>query len=180
MFRDGERSPCSDTPHGVASTAMCRAAVAVAALAAALSGCGGAVRDDTCHAAGPGERIGPVSTTLLPTCRHLPIRRQPLVVTRFPQAQAGRGVTPRLPPHVRRVADTCRQFVKRSSSHRLRTRAARPETRLLRTFLDGRDSERVWHRRCQGSLVSCATLFAASLTPCPTEVKKWQDSANSA
>jgi hypothetical protein len=147
---------------------------------APTDGCGGAVRDDTCHATGPGERIGPVSTTLLPTCRHLPIRRQPLVVTRFPQAQAGRGVTPRLPPHVRRVADTCRQFVKRSSSHRLRTRAARPETRLLRTFLDGRDSERVWHRRCQGSLVSCATLFAASLAPCPTEVKKWQDSANSA
>ena len=47
--------------------------------------------------------MGPVSAALLPTFRHLPISRQPLVVTRFSQIEEGRGVTPLLPAHDRRV-----------------------------------------------------------------------------
>jgi cation:H+ antiporter len=51
----------------------------------------------------PGETMGPVSAARLPPFRHLPISWQPLVVTRVAQLEAGRGVTPRLPAHDRRV-----------------------------------------------------------------------------
>jgi TRAP-type C4-dicarboxylate transport system substrate-binding protein len=44
MCCDGELPPCSGIPHGVASAAMRRVALAVAVLAAAVSGCGGAVK----------------------------------------------------------------------------------------------------------------------------------------
>src|SRR5262245_52869688 len=67
-------------------------------------GCSGAVSDETYHTAGPGATMGPVSGALLPTLRHLPIRRQPLVVTRFSQPQAGRTVTLLLPAPVGRMA----------------------------------------------------------------------------
>ena len=60
-------------------------------------------------------------------------------------------------PKQSRHADTCRSFVKRSSSHLLRNHAAIPETLLLLTFLDVRDTDLVWHMRCTGSRVSCDT-----------------------
>jgi hypothetical protein len=63
----------------------------------------GAVSAEPSHAAGPGATMGPVSAARLPTCRHLPIGRQPLVVTRFAPLEEGRGVTPLLPAHDRRV-----------------------------------------------------------------------------
>jgi hypothetical protein len=45
-------------------------------------------------AAGPGETMGPVSAARLPTCRHLPKCRQPLVVTRLTPPRRNRAYTP--------------------------------------------------------------------------------------
>jgi hypothetical protein len=47
--------------------------------------------------------MGPVSAVRLPTCRHLLISGQPRVVPRVSQLEEGRGVTPLLPAHDRRV-----------------------------------------------------------------------------
>jgi hypothetical protein len=57
-------------------------------------GCRGAVSAEPSPAAGPGATMGLVSAARLPTCRHLPKCRQPLVVTRLTPPRRNRAYTP--------------------------------------------------------------------------------------